>query len=134
MSEWNPVPTLPDLRRVGTIGLDTEEKDGGLLAGRGSGWAFGDGYIVGVSVAYHVEGAIRSHYFPIRHPDSPNFDPEQVFQWLRDHIAAGVCFVTQNGLFDWGWLRTDAGIVMPPSEQLEEIGALATLVDENRKR
>ena len=40
--------------------------------------------------------------------------------------------VTQNGLYDWGWLRAEAGILMPPSERLEEIGALATLVDENR--
>ena len=37
-----------------------------------------------------------------------------------------------NGLYDWGWLRADVGIVMPPSDQLEEIGALATLIDENR--
>src|SRR5262249_28625119 len=43
-----------------------------------------------------------------------------------------VRFVTQNGLYDWGWLRAEAGIKMPPSERLEEIGALATLVDENR--
>ena len=40
--------------------------------------------------------------------------------------------VTQNGLYDWGWLRADAGITMPPSERLEEIGALATMIDENR--
>ena len=40
--------------------------------------------------------------------------------------------VTQNGLYDWGWLRAEAGILMPASERLEEIGALATLVDENR--
>src|SRR5262249_19882983 len=31
-------------------------------------------------------------------------------------------------------LRTEAGILMPPAERLEEIGALATIVDENRKR
>jgi DNA polymerase I-like protein with 3'-5' exonuclease and polymerase domains len=133
-TEWQPLPALPDLRRVGIIALDTETKDGGLLADRGSGWPWADGHICGVSVAYRAEGTIRSHYFPLRHPDSQNFDPEQVFQWLRDHAAAGLPFVTQNGLCDWGWLRTDAGIVMPPSEQLEEIGALATMVDENRKR
>jgi hypothetical protein len=134
MSEWKPLSTLPDLRRVGSIALDSEEKDGGLLVGRGSGWPWGDGHICGISVAYRVEGDIRSHYFPLRHSDSSNFDPERVFQWIRDLIAAGVCFVTQKGLYDWGWLRTDAGIVMPPSEQLDEIGALATMVDENRKR
>ena len=41
-------------------------------------------------------------------------------------------FVTQNGLYDWGWLRTEADIRMPPSEHMEEIGALATMIDENR--
>ena len=134
MSEQKALSALPDLRRISLIALDTEEKDGGLLAGRGSSWPWGDGFIVGVSVAYRAEGEIRAHYFPIRHPDSVNFDPVQVFQWIRDHIAAGVRFLTQNGVFDWGWLRTDAGIVMPPSDLLEEIGALATMVDENRKR
>src|SRR5262249_38665364 len=134
MSDWQPLPALPDLRRVGRIALDTETKDGGLAADRGSAWPWGDGYICGVSVAYHAEGAVRAHYFPIRHPDSPNFDPANVFQWIRDHVAAGVCFITQNGLYDWGWLRADAGIAMPPSDQIEEIGALATMVDENRHR
>jgi DNA polymerase I-like protein with 3'-5' exonuclease and polymerase domains len=134
MSEWKPLSALPDLRRVGIIALDTETKDGGLLAGRGSGWAFGDGHICGVSVAYRAEGAIRAHYFPLRHLDTQNFDREQLFRWLKDLVASGVRIVTQNGLYDWGWLRTEAAIEMPPSDQLEEIGALATMVDENRYR
>ena len=71
-------------------------------------------------------------YFPLRHPDSENFDREQVFQLAQDLFASDVRIVTQNGLYDWGWLRADAGIAMPPSERLEEIGALATIVDENR--
>ena len=53
-------------------------------------------------------------------------------RWLKDLVASDVRIVTQNGLYDWGWLRTDAGIKMPPSDRLEEIGALATIVDENR--
>jgi hypothetical protein len=51
---------------------------------------------------------------------------------LKDLVASGVRIVTQNGLYDWGWLRSDGGILMPPSERLEEIGALATIIDENR--
>jgi DNA polymerase I-like protein with 3'-5' exonuclease and polymerase domains len=132
MSDWQPLPALPDLRRVGIIALDLETKDGGLLAGRGSAWPWGDGYICGVSIAYHSEEGIRAHYLPLQHPDSANFDREQLFGWLKDLAASGVRIVTQNGLYDWGWLRTEADIVMPASEQLEEIGALATLVDENR--
>src|SRR6516162_1958760 len=108
-TEWQALPALPDLRHVGRIAIDNETKDNGLLAGLGSSWPWGDGYICGVSVAYRVEGTIHAHYFPIRHPDGPNFDPTQVFQWIHDHVAAGVTMVTQNGLYDWGWLRTDAG-------------------------
>ena len=132
MSNWTTPTELPDLRRVGIIALDTETKDDRLRAHKGSGWATGEGHICGVSVAYHEDGAIRARYFPLRHPDSANLDPTRVFQWLRDLIASDVRIVGQNTLYDFGWLRTDAGILMPPAERLEEIGALATLVDENR--
>jgi DNA polymerase I-like protein with 3'-5' exonuclease and polymerase domains len=67
----------------------------------------------------------------LRHPDSENFERENVARWLKDLIAAGVKFTTQNGIYDWGWLGADLGVAMPPSNQLDEIGALATLVDEN---
>jgi DNA polymerase I-like protein with 3'-5' exonuclease and polymerase domains len=132
-TDWQPPTELPDLRRAGIIALDTETNDEGLRAELGSAWPWHGGYICGVSVAYRADGEIRAHYLPIRHPDSQNFDRAQVSQWLRDHVASNVRFVTQKGLYDWGWLRTDLGITMPPSERLEEIGALATLVDENRR-
>jgi DNA polymerase I-like protein with 3'-5' exonuclease and polymerase domains len=112
--------------------LDIETKDDRLRVNLGSGWPFGNGCICGISVAYRADGDIRAHYFPLRHPDSKNFDPIQVYSWLAGLIASGVRFVTQNGVYDWGWLRTEAGIVMPPSGQLEELGALAAIIDENR--
>ena len=127
-----PPSALPDLRRVGIIALDVETRDDGIRADRGSAWPWRGGYICGISVAWRNDSGIRGNYFPIRHPDSENFDPAQVFAWVKDHVASDVRFVTQNGLYDWGWLRTEADIKMPPSERLEEIGALATLVDENR--
>src|SRR5262245_1105114 len=131
-NNWRPPSELPDLRRAEIIALDTETNDEGLRADLGSAWPWHGGYVCGISIAYRADGEIRAHYFPLRHPDSQNFDPEQVYQWLRDHIASDVRIVTQNGLYDWGWLRSDGGILMPPSERLEEIGALTTLVDENR--
>ena len=97
MPEWERTGELPDLRRVGIVALDLETKDDGLLTGRGSSWPWGAGHICGVSVAYHVEGYIRAHYFPLRHPDSDNFNPEQLRSWLRDLIASDVRIVTQNG-------------------------------------
>ena len=132
MTIWTAPTELPDLRRVGIIALDTETNDEGLRADRGSAWPWRDGYVCGISVAWRDESGIRAIYFPLRHPDSENFERENVTRWLKDHIAAGVRIVTQNGLYDWGWLRADLGIAMPPSERLEEIGALATLIDENR--
>jgi RecA-family ATPase/DNA polymerase I-like protein with 3'-5' exonuclease and polymerase domains len=123
---------LPDLRHIDVAALDTETNDEGLRADRGSAWPWQGGYICGISVAYRADGNIRAHYFPLRHPASENFDPAQVFAWLKDLIASDVRIVTQNGLYDWGWLRSDGGVLMPPSDRLEEIGALATLIDENR--
>src|SRR6516225_975802 len=131
-SDWRTPTELPDLRRVDLIAIDTETKDDRLRADMGSGWPFRSGHLSGISVACRAEGEFRGYYFPLRHPDTQNFPPEQIYQWVRDHIAADVRFVTQNGLYDWGWLRTEAGIKMPASECLEEIGALATMVDENR--
>jgi len=133
-SEWRPPTELPDLRRAGIISIDVETRDAGLFSERGSSWPWGDGYICGISVAYHADGAIRAHYFPLRHPDSANYDREQLIAWLRELIASDVRIVTQNGLFDWGWLHADFDLSMPSSERLEDIGALATMVDENRYR
>jgi len=131
---WNPPSELPDLRHVDIIALDTETNDGGLRANRGSGWPWKNGNIVGISAAYRADGTIRSHYFPIRHPNSQNFDREQVAHWLKDHIAAGLKFCTKGACYDWGWVWASLGIGMPSVEQLEEIDALATMVDENRRQ
>jgi hypothetical protein len=86
----------------------------------------------GIGLAWREGGEIRSLYNPMRHPDTDDFDPDRVYRWLKDLVASGVRVVTQNGLYDWGWLRTDGGIVMPNVDRLEEIGALATLIDENQ--
>jgi hypothetical protein len=106
--------------------------DEGLHADRGSGWPWHGGWICGLSVAWRDGGEIRANYIPLRHPNSNNFDPVTVVRWLNDLIAAGVRFVTMNGSFDWAWLASDGDITMPPSDRLEEVGALAALVDENQ--
>jgi hypothetical protein len=132
MSGWQRPSALPDLRRVGIIAIDLETNDEGLRAEHGSAWPWHGGYVCGVGVAWREENGIRGNYFPLRHPESENFECENVSRWLKDLVASGVRIATQNGLYDWGWLRTDLGVLMPPSDRLEEIGALATLIDENR--
>jgi hypothetical protein len=132
MSVDRKPPALPDLRNVGILAIDTEGKDDGLAASHGSGWPWRGGHVCGVSVAYHINGEVHAHYFPLQHPDTENIDRDAMVRWFKDHIAAGVRFLTKSGQYDWGWLWADLGIEMPPAEQLEEIDALATLVDENR--
>ena len=80
-----------------------------------------------MSLARREGGEIRSLYIPMRHPDTNNFDPAQVYGWLTDLIASGVRIVTHNGIYDFGWLRAEGGVVMPPPDRLEETGALATM-------
>jgi DNA polymerase I-like protein with 3'-5' exonuclease and polymerase domains len=132
--DWRPPDQLPDLRHVGIVALDLETRDDALAADHGSGWATHQGYVCGINIAYRADGALHSLYIPIRHPDTENLPAEQVYAWLKDHVASDLRFVTQNGLYDWGWLRTEGDVPMPPGARLEEIGALATLVDENRHR
>jgi DNA polymerase I-like protein with 3'-5' exonuclease and polymerase domains len=131
-NDWRPPTELPDLRRVDFIALDTETRDDGLRADRGSAWPWRGGHVCGVSVAWRADGEIRAIYVPMRHPDSENVPRENVIRWLKDLLASDVRIVTQNGLYDYGWLRSDFGLHMPPAERLEEILALATLIDENR--
>ena len=46
---WQTPRELPDLRRVGIVALDTETRDAGLRADRGSSWPWRDGYVCGIS-------------------------------------------------------------------------------------
>jgi DNA polymerase I-like protein with 3'-5' exonuclease and polymerase domains len=131
-SDWTPPSTLPDLRRVGVLALDVETRDEGLAAKRGSAWPTRGGHICGVSVAWREAGTLHSLYAPIAHPDTQCLPRETVAGWLRGVVASDVHIVTQGGLYDWGWLRADLGVTMPPGERVEEVGAAATMVDENR--
>jgi DNA polymerase I-like protein with 3'-5' exonuclease and polymerase domains len=133
MMEWRRPDALPDLRNADLVALDSETKDERLQAEKGPGWPIGAGYICGLSAAWREGGELQSIYVPLRHPDSDNFDRAQGFAWVRNLLApGGPRIVTQNGLYDFGWLRTEAGIVAPADGRWEEIGAAATLIDENR--
>src|SRR6516165_4205348 len=130
-STWQRPTTLPDLRQAGLIALDSETKDLGLQAGLSPGSSTNNGCVVGISVAHRAGTETPGYYFPIAHPHSDNFPREQVAQWLRDHLKAGVRIVGCNLLYDLGWLSTDLGIPVPSAEQLEEVTAAATFTNEN---
>ena len=130
---WRAPQELPDLRRVGRIALDTETNDEGLRADRGSAWPWGGGYICGASVAWREGGAIRPMYIPLRHPDTANIPVEQFAGWMKDLVVnSAVAFVGQKLVYDFGWLRADFGIAMPPPERLDDVSCMAALLDENQ--
>ena len=61
-TEWVMPEEFPDLTGVPEIAIDLETYDP-HLKDTGSGWATGQGYIIGVAVA--IPG--MAWYFPIRH-------------------------------------------------------------------
>lgn len=126
-STWRAPTELPDLRRVAELAIDTEEHDEGLAAGRGPGWVYRAGKIVGFSVAWGSPGAESSLYFPLAHPDSENFDHDSVKRWLNDHRH--VPWIMQNAPFDLGWLRADFSLV--PPEIIHDTTAMSVMLDEN---
>jgi hypothetical protein len=132
---WQRPDAFPDLRNYndGPIAIDSETDDPRLGAGLGSGWATGETCVVGASIAYRTESTLHSSYFPLAHPASDNFDPQQFRRWLLDHIAAGVRFVGHNIVYDFGGFRCAFSVDMPPADRLEDTSALAAMVDENRR-
>ena len=53
-------------------------------------------------------------------------------RWLVDLFASGTQIVFQNSVYDLGWLQADLGVAPPAAERIDELGAVSTLVDENR--
>lgn len=125
-SNWKRPAELPDLRGRPIIATDTETKDDGLASGRGAGWAYRSGHIIGLSMAAEDIAV----YAPIRHPEGDCFEPDQVERWYNDHVKSGVRMVFHNAGYDLGWTGTEWG--SPPPENLEDSMAMAYILDENR--
>jgi Mesyanzhinovviridae DNA polymerase len=130
-SSWEPPTELPDLRKGHVrVALDTETKDNGLRTGWGPGWPIKDGHICGVSLAWREGKCVKSGYWPLRHPDSSCFQPDQVRRWLKDHMRSGVRFTFMNAGYDLGWL--DAELALWPRSKIDDVGAMAYMLDEQR--
>jgi DNA polymerase I-like protein with 3'-5' exonuclease and polymerase domains len=123
-SNWVRPATLPDLRNVKEIGIDSETRDDGLRAKRGPGWVYHNGRVVGFSVAWGE----TAQYFPIEHPDTDNFDRDAVRRWLNDHRH--LRWVFQNAPYDLGWFW--ASFDLEPPEQIDDITGMAVMLDQNQ--
>lgn len=132
-SSWVRPSELPDLRGRGIIAIDTETKDGGLARNKGPGWALGpDGYICGVCYAAPAaDGGIEKGYIPLAHPETDNFQPDQVFRWAEDHFEVDeLRVVFHNGPYDIGWFGSFG---VPPPKNIEDTSAAAVMLDENHR-
>jgi DNA polymerase I-like protein with 3'-5' exonuclease and polymerase domains len=130
-SNWKRPRELPDLRQASRVALDTEGRDDGLSASKGPGWATGQGYIGGYSVAWDEDGGYEGMYFPTRDPDTDNFEPENVARWVKDHQRAGVEFLFQNSNFDIGWM-TNEGIEAKSWTKIQDTMNAAVMIDETQ--
>lgn len=134
-SDWIAPTELPDLRRVGDLAIDTENKDDGLAQGRGPGWVYRAGYVCGTGVAWREGNAIRRTYVPIRHPETDCFPKDNVSRWLTDITApsTGNNLILMNGPYDIGWMHADLNVPVPPGHMIQDVGCMAVMIDESRR-
>src|SRR5580765_1620581 len=108
---WGRPEFLPDWTKHPLIALDLETKDDGLNKKKGPGFAFKDhGYIAGFSIC----NGQKSLYFPLRHPDSDNFELDAAYRWIKAHLTRpNGETVFHNASYDLGWIFREIGFVKP---------------------
>lgn len=127
VSDWKPPTDFPRLH--GVVAIDVETRDENLVA-KGSGWARpGDGYLVGVSIAWE-EG---ERYYPFAHEGGGNLDKEPVMAYIRDLAEnKDVQLVCHGSTYDLGWIWGREGI--KPANPVWDTMAAIALLDEYRQR
>jgi len=135
-SPWVCPAELPDLSNVEEIAIDTEEKDPSLAKDKGPGYYAYErtndktGFICGLSLAWGGECDLSKIYVPLRHPNTQCFDYDNVRRWLQALAKQRrTRFVFHSFQFDWGWIQATFGI--EPPEQIDDIAAMASMVNEN---
>jgi len=124
-SEWVMPDGFPNLSGAREIAIDLETYDPKLKE-LGSGWPTKNGYIIGVAIA--VENG--AWYFPIRHQNGGNMDPEVVMRWMRRLCSdPDKDYIFHNAHYDVGWLRAEGVEV---KGRIVDTMIAAPLIDENR--
>ena len=123
-TEWVMPDGYPDLSDAKEIAIDLETRDPNLIS-LGSGWARGDGEVIGIAVS--AKG--QSWYFPIRHYNGSNLDPDLTLAWVKDLCSVDRDYIMHNALYDAGWLWREGIEVKGRIIDTMIVGAL---LDENR--
>lgn len=115
-SSWMRPSVFPNLRDSEVVFIDTETWDPELrLRGKGPGFIREAAHVIGVSIcARSRSGELFKGYYPIRHlaDTQSNFEPDRVFQWLKDELNSDVPKGGANLLYDLEGLRVDGGVTI----------------------
>ena len=122
--EWVMPDEYPDISSAREVAIDLETCDPNLKS-KGSGWARGDGYVIGFAVA--IEG--KAWYFPIRHENGSNLDAKVTIGWIKEICSVERDYIMHNALYDLGWLWHEGIEVKGRVIDTMVVGAL---LDENR--
>lgn len=123
--DWNIPSEYPDLTQYKSIAVDLETRDPHIKT-LGPGWARNDGYIVGIAVA----AGDYQGYFPIRHENGHNLDPDITMRWLKKQMATpDIQKIMHNATYDAGWLYSEGVDVQG---RIIDTMIAAPLVNENR--
>lgn len=122
--EWVMPDEYPDISSAREVAIDLETCDPNLKS-KGSGWARGDGYVIGFAVA--IEG--KAWYFPIRHENGSNLDAKVTIGWIKEICSIERDYIMHNALYDLGWLWHEGIEVKGRVIDTMVVGAL---LDENR--
>ena len=122
--EWVMPDGYPNLADAKEVAIDLETRDPNLLS-HGSGWARGDGEVIGIAVAVGSD----SWYFPIRHQNGGNLDAKQTLAWVKDLVSVDRDYIMHNASYDAGWLWREGIEVKGRIIDTMIVGAL---LDENR--
>ena len=101
-TDWEVPRSLPSFVGERTVAVDIETKDDGLANGIGPGWVYNMGHIAGVAITTSK----GSWYYPIRHPETSNWDEAPVRQFLKELFLSDVEVVMHRAIYDLGWLCT----------------------------
>ena len=123
-SEWVPPKHFPDLSDAKEIAFDLETKDPNLKS-KGPGWMTQNGHIIGVAVA--VDG--WKGYYPIRHENGFNYDPNRVLKWTAKTLSTDAIKIAHNAIYDLGWLHAEGIKVNGP---IVDTMSMATILNENK--
>lgn len=101
---WVMPQALPRLEAAKILAIDVETKDPNIKT-HGPGDCRGDGFIAGISVCTEDR---HYWYFPMRHENGPNMDPEVVLRWARDELCRPhQPKIGANIMYDLGWLAAE---------------------------